>query len=57
MEKLRRTMLYVPGNNPGMLADSGIYGADSLMFDLEDSVSLNEKRFSSSTCLPRSSKL
>lgn len=43
MEKLRRTMLYVPGNNPGMLADSGIYGADSLMFDLEDSVSLNEK--------------
>jgi len=36
-------MLYVPGNNPGMLADSGIYGADSLMFDLEDSVSLNEK--------------
>lgn len=43
MEKLRRTMLYVPGNNPGMLADSGIYGADSLMFDLEDSVSLSEK--------------
>ncbi len=43
MEKLRRTMMYVPGNNPGMLADAGIYGADSLMFDLEDSVSLMEK--------------
>lgn len=41
--KLRRTMLYVPGNNPGMLRDAGIYGADSLMFDLEDSVSLLEK--------------
>lgn len=43
MERLRRTMMYVPGNNPGMLADAGIYGADSLMFDLEDSVSVAEK--------------
>ena len=43
MERLRRTMMYVPGNNPGMLADAGIYGADSLMFDLEDSVSIAEK--------------
>lgn len=43
MTKLRRTMLYVPGNNPGMLRDASIYGADSLMFDLEDSVSVNEK--------------
>ena len=43
MEKLRRTMMYVPGNNPAMLADAHIYGADSLMFDLEDSVSINEK--------------
>jgi citrate lyase subunit beta/citryl-CoA lyase len=36
-------MLYVPGNNPGMIRDANIYGADSIMFDLEDSVSLNEK--------------
>lgn len=42
-ERLRRTMLYVPGNNPGMVKDAGIYGADSMMFDLEDSVSLEEK--------------
>ncbi|HHY52916.1 MAG TPA: citrate (pro-3S)-lyase subunit beta [Clostridiales bacterium] len=41
--RLRRTMLYVPGNNPGMIKDAGIYGADCVMFDLEDSVSLNEK--------------
>lgn len=41
--KLRRTMLYIPGNNPGMIKDGHIYGADSLMFDLEDSVSLKEK--------------
>jgi citrate lyase subunit beta/citryl-CoA lyase len=43
MTKLRRTMLYVPGNNPGMLRDASIYGADSLMFDLEDSVAVNQK--------------
>jgi citrate lyase subunit beta/citryl-CoA lyase len=36
-------MLYVPGNNPGMIRDAHIYGADAIMFDLEDSVSLNEK--------------
>ncbi|MDD2498825.1 MAG: citrate (pro-3S)-lyase subunit beta [Desulfitobacteriaceae bacterium] len=43
MQKLRRTMLFVPGNNPGMLRDAYIYGADSIMIDLEDSVSINEK--------------
>lgn len=42
-ERLRRTMLYVPGNNPGMMRDAHIYGSDSIMFDLEDSVSLDEK--------------
>ena len=43
MIKLRRTMLYVPGNNAGMVKDAHIYGPDCVMFDLEDSVSLNEK--------------
>lgn len=43
MRQLRRTMMYVPGNNPGLLKDAHIYGADALMFDLEDSVSLQEK--------------
>ena len=43
MSKLRRTMLYVPGNNSAMLSDAVIYGADSIMFDLEDSISLREK--------------
>lgn len=42
-ERLRRTMMFVPGNNPSMIKDAGIYGADSIMFDLEDSVSLTEK--------------
>lgn len=43
MDRLRRTMLYVPGNNPGMIRDAHIYGSDSIMFDLEDSISLKEK--------------
>lgn len=41
--KLRRSMLYVPGNNPSMIKDAHIFGADTLMFDLEDSVSIHEK--------------
>ena len=41
--KLRRTMMFVPGNNPAMIKDAQIYGADSIMFDLEDAVSINEK--------------
>lgn len=43
MGKLRRTMMFVPGNNPGMVRDAGIYDADAIMFDLEDAVSLAEK--------------
>lgn len=43
MERLRRTMMFVPGSNVAMLRDAAIYGADSVMFDLEDSVSLKEK--------------
>ncbi len=42
-DRLRRTMMFVPGNNPAMIKDAGIYGADSIMLDLEDSVSLPEK--------------
>ncbi|WP_125565219.1 citrate (pro-3S)-lyase subunit beta [Companilactobacillus insicii] len=42
-ERLRRTMMFVPGNNSGMVKDAGIYGADSIMFDLEDSVSMDQK--------------
>lgn len=42
-DRLRRTMMFVPGNNPAMIKDAGIYGADSIMFDLEDAVSLEEK--------------
>lgn len=43
MQRLRRTMMFVPGNNPGMMADAYIYGPDSIMLDLEDSVTMTEK--------------
>lgn len=43
MERLRRTMMFVPGANAAMLRDAPLYGADSIMFDLEDAVSLKEK--------------
>jgi len=33
----------MPGNNPGMLQDAAILGADSIILDLEDAVSLTEK--------------
>ncbi|RXI39713.1 citrate lyase subunit beta [Clostridium tetani] len=41
--KLRRSMLFVPGNNPGLIRDVHIYKPDSVMFDLEDSISITEK--------------
>lgn len=41
--KRRRSMLYIPGNNPAMLQQGGVYGADSVLLDLEDAVALNQK--------------
>lgn len=42
-KRLRRSMMFVPGNNPSMIKDAYIYGSDSIMFDLEDSVAITEK--------------
>ena len=36
-------MMFVPGNNPAMMQDAFIYGPDSIMLDLEDSVAMAEK--------------
>ncbi|MBI9067904.1 MAG: HpcH/HpaI aldolase/citrate lyase family protein [Salinivirgaceae bacterium] len=41
--KNRRSMLYIPGNNPAMLQNGGVYGADCVLLDLEDAVALNQK--------------
>ena len=38
-----KTLLFMPGNNPGMLQSSDILGADGLIIDLEDAVAINEK--------------
>ena len=43
INKLRRTLLYIPGNNPAMINNSSIYGADVIVFDLEDSVAIAQK--------------
>ncbi len=43
MSQLRRTRLYVPGNNPHLIENCYLYGADCLIFDLEDSVAPDRK--------------
>lgn len=40
---MRRTMLFMPGNNAGMLLNADALGADSVILDLEDAVSPAEK--------------
>ena len=40
---MRRTMLFLPGNTPNMLINGDTLGADTVIFDLEDAVSPDEK--------------
>jgi citrate lyase subunit beta/citryl-CoA lyase len=40
---MRRTMMYIPGNNANMLLRGYLFRPDSLIFDLEDSVPVSEK--------------
>ena len=40
---MRRSMLFLPGNNPNMLINGNYLGADAVIFDLEDAVSPSEK--------------
>ena len=40
---MRRTMLFLPGNTPNMLMNGDTLGADSIIYDLEDAVSPDEK--------------
>lgn len=40
---MRRTMLYIPGNNPNMLLRGHLFGSDGLILDLEDAVAVSEK--------------
>lgn len=40
---MRRSMLFLPGNNPNMIINAGCLGADAIIFDLEDAVAPAEK--------------
>ena len=40
---MRRTMLYLPGNNPNMLVRGHLFGSDGIVMDMEDAVALSEK--------------
>lgn len=40
---MRRSMLFLPGNNPNMIINAGCLGADAVIFDLEDAVAPAEK--------------
>lgn len=42
-DRLRRSMMFLPGNAPAKLIDAHIYGSDSIMIDLEDAVSISAK--------------
>ncbi len=42
-ERLRRSRLYIPGNQPKLMLSAGLYGADGIILDLEDSVPPAEK--------------
>jgi citrate lyase subunit beta/citryl-CoA lyase len=41
--QLRRTRLYLPGVTPKLFINAGLYGADAIILDLEDSVPPGEK--------------
>ena len=38
-----RSMLYIPGDSPGMIQHAPVFGADSILLDLEDAVAIAEK--------------
>ena len=42
-KRLRRSMMFLNCQKPGLIKDPYIYGADSIMLDLEDTVAENQK--------------
>ncbi len=42
-DRYRRSRLYIPGDNPKMMINAGIYGSDAVILDLEDSVHPTKK--------------
>ena len=53
--RLRRTMMFMNAQKPGLIKDAYFYGCDSIMLDLEDAVAENQKdsaRFSLYHAMP-----
>ena len=42
-DRLRRSRLYLPGNEPKFMVNAALHGADAVILDLEDSVAADEK--------------
>ncbi len=42
-KRLRRTMMFLNAQKPGLIKDPYIYRPDSIMLDLEDAVAENQK--------------
>ena len=42
-DQLRRSRLYLPGNEPRYMINAGLHGADAVILDLEDSVHPDQK--------------
>jgi len=43
VDRLRRSRLYLPGNEPKFYVNAGLHAPDGVILDLEDSVALTEK--------------
>ena len=48
-KRLRRTMMFLNAQKPGLIKDPYIYKPDSIMLDLEDAVAENQKDAAGST--------
>lgn len=42
-DRIRRTMMFMPGNKPKMLNNGASYGASCLILDLEDAIAVTQK--------------
>jgi citrate lyase subunit beta/citryl-CoA lyase len=40
---MRRSLLFIPGNNPSMIQTGALFSPDAIIFDLEDAVAPGEK--------------
>ncbi|MFA5560530.1 MAG: CoA ester lyase [Acholeplasmataceae bacterium] len=40
---MRRSLLFIPASSPAMLQNADVFGADAVIFDLEDAISVEEK--------------